>query len=640
MTTKAGIVEALGQNRLLLPSLIEQALAANERGKYLLALLQNARVQADAPTTAVSDLRRERLAAGIDDVSLDRVVARAERLSADCYRIPGVDRLAAEVSETVKVMIAPLTDAEADPFRQRLAALAPPPLADEVITGALIDAMTAGDRAAGDSLHLLIMEVHRAINRLQASIATESIDGACTYGLGEANRALVRAFMAGLNRTAPLAFGHPGLATTATESAGRLMMQNDLGTTDAHVVVITVAGRTATVTYTDIHLERLAFFQSQFAGFAVEWSGVQRQNAEALAAGRYAITVGTLTAPTTADLARFLEHLGSRLVFVIDWNRARKRLRSFVGNSEAVRLLTWAATRDLGHRAFLVLGGEKAIYEAMEFASAGRFRLGDRLMDVLGPERTSEFLEFVIETASRGLLAGRSPALIKDEIKVALHGHLQTPSERLLAIAARHGAYTQAIAAALHRFLVCHSGDTREVAQLARRAAAWESAADRLLNDARAEARRSQHAATLLQCFDRSDDAADRLEDAAFLLTLMDAHGCGARIVAAVAGLAELLDSDTRAFVSVLYAAEQWARSGSADDLDDVLSGIERIVAIEHEADAKLRAVTTTVISEAAGFRDLFLATRFAETLESASDCLAHAAQVLRGYLLDEVHRA
>ena len=67
--------------------------------------------------------------------------------------------------------------------------------------------------------------------------------------------------MAGVNRTAKLKFNHPGLATTATRAGGRLVIQNDIGTTDAHVIVIHVEGLTVSVTYTDVHAERLAFFQ-------------------------------------------------------------------------------------------------------------------------------------------------------------------------------------------------------------------------------------------------------------------------------------------------------------------------------------------------------------------------------------------
>ena len=96
---------------------------------------------------------------------------------------------------------------------------------------------------------------------MQAELAEETLDGAAVYNLAEADRPLVLAFMAGLNRTAPLKFDHPGLATTATRAGGRLVIQNDIGTTDAHVIVIHVEGLVVSVTYTDVHPERLAFFQ-------------------------------------------------------------------------------------------------------------------------------------------------------------------------------------------------------------------------------------------------------------------------------------------------------------------------------------------------------------------------------------------
>ncbi|MGL1080460.1 hypothetical protein ACSTLI_23200, partial [Vibrio parahaemolyticus] len=76
------------------------------------------------------------------------------------------------------------------------------------IDGALIDAMTSGDRRRGDSLHLVVMDAHKAINQLQAATAVETLAGARVYGLTAQSRPLVDAFMAGLNRTATLKFDH------------------------------------------------------------------------------------------------------------------------------------------------------------------------------------------------------------------------------------------------------------------------------------------------------------------------------------------------------------------------------------------------------------------------------------------------
>ena len=242
MVVKTEIVRELGANQLLLPALIEDGLIANERTKYYFALLQEARCCADAPTIAAPDLRSERLAARLEDASLDDVVGGAERLPDGHYRIPRADTVLGALKAAIAAMIAPIAGEIGEAFRTRLAALAPPNALDDVIDGAFIDRITSADRQADDSLHLLVMDVHKALNRLQAEIATETIGGAKAYAIGADDRALVEAFMAGIARTSPLKFNHPGLAATATASGGRLIIQNDLGTTDAHVLVVAVEG--------------------------------------------------------------------------------------------------------------------------------------------------------------------------------------------------------------------------------------------------------------------------------------------------------------------------------------------------------------------------------------------------------------
>src|SRR6516164_9660900 len=106
------------------------------------------------------------------------------------------------------------------------------------------------------------MDLHKELNRLQSEILTEEIKGAKAYGIVQADRCLVAAFMKGVNRTAPLKFEHPGLATTAARSERTSLIQNDLGTTEAHVLMVRVTETSAVVTHTDIYLQRLRFFQS------------------------------------------------------------------------------------------------------------------------------------------------------------------------------------------------------------------------------------------------------------------------------------------------------------------------------------------------------------------------------------------
>ena len=70
---------------------------------------------------------------------------------------------------------------------------------------------------------------------------------------------------AGCTATERLRFDHPGLGTIATRSGEALVIQNDLGETDAHVVGRPGDGRIVTITYTDVHLARLLFFQGLFS---------------------------------------------------------------------------------------------------------------------------------------------------------------------------------------------------------------------------------------------------------------------------------------------------------------------------------------------------------------------------------------
>ena len=107
---------------------------------------------------------------------------------------------------------------------------------------------------------------------------SESIAGALVYGIEASDRPLVRAFARGVERTQRVRFDHPGLGTVATRSGDALVMQNDIGETDAHVVVVKVVGRAVTVIYTDVHLPRLLFFQRMLAGGDIHWEDTRSRS--------------------------------------------------------------------------------------------------------------------------------------------------------------------------------------------------------------------------------------------------------------------------------------------------------------------------------------------------------------------------
>src|SRR5271157_1431881 len=270
MVAKVEIVERLGERAVLLPALIEEGLAANDRLKIRLTILQEAAAQASEPGRAPPSMERERRGVGLADPLFNATISGVRRIDAETFLAPGAEALAAGMAPDLAAMMAPIEVAgpeAAAPLRTRLDATlaALPNFKGDCVANRQVAGLASARRGGDDSLHLLVMVLHKALNRIAAATAVEEIDGARVHGLDDAGRARVHAFMRGLNRTARLAFGHPGLDTTAGRVGARLTIQNDIGATDAHVLVVHVEGLAVTATYTDVHRVRAKFFMTLFA---------------------------------------------------------------------------------------------------------------------------------------------------------------------------------------------------------------------------------------------------------------------------------------------------------------------------------------------------------------------------------------
>ncbi|MBK6972048.1 MAG: hypothetical protein IPH26_03505 [Sterolibacteriaceae bacterium] len=136
--------------------------------------------------------------------------------------------------------------------------------------------------------------------------------------------------------------------TSGSREQGDSAHQNDIGTTDAHVLVIHVIERSVTLTYTDVHIQRLLFFQSLFEHWAVRWEDTTRAPTATWRTVSPPVRRQETTANSEAGLTDYLAFLGSRLAFLIDWNRARKRLRLLLPKRETMALLKWAADQTSG----------------------------------------------------------------------------------------------------------------------------------------------------------------------------------------------------------------------------------------------------------------------------------------------------
>ncbi|HEX9034815.1 MAG TPA: hypothetical protein VF834_23465 [Streptosporangiaceae bacterium] len=635
---KRDVLRELGEQPLLLPLQLNHGLEANSRAKYFLSLLQAARSHADAPAEPYSSLRDERCAAGLLDPEFDHVVERSRRIDGDTYYIPGASGVLADLAGAIRDMLAPLAAAEppGTPSPARLDVL----LEDDhgpsngTVRGRYIDQITSGRREAGDSLHLLVMDAHRALIRLQAQLATTSIDGAAVYGLAADDPGLVAAFMAGLHETEALRFDHPGLATTATRSGERLIIQNDLGTTSAHVLVLAVDGRTVTLTHTDVHLRRLRFLQSLLEGYAVRWSDTEHRHGGAGLGGHH-LTVGRYQAADRADLEAYLRQVGSRLVFVLDWNRARKRLSTFLGRGDAVAMLRWAADNNVGHMAFLILGGERLIYDAVELAAKVPARYGEPLSEVLGREATLAITRFALRAAAEGMLAGKSQLLIRDELRVEVLRHFQASHRSLLDADAEHASLIVETAQALRAAIVRLGTPGAEdyLSRATGRAAAWEHRADEILTGQRQAARRVEDGDILTALTTTADDAIDVLEETIFLLTLLP-EDARTVVLPILDPLATVTVMTAREYLKAVEIGRQIMDAPTADDLEDFLVAVDQVATLEHEADSADRMARAALVTAAPEFRSLYVADGISRGAEDATDSLLRAALGLRDHVL------
>ena len=169
-----------------------------------------------------------------------------------------------------------------------------------------------------------------------------------------------------------------------------------------------------------MHEARAKFFLGLFDAFPVKWSRLRQERAEGLAKGEAFYLISGRYEAGRELLQAFLEAIGAALVFLIDWNKARKALRRLVSNGDAVVLLNWAARHEIGHRGFLQLGGIELVASAVRQAAPARIGFGEELGEVLGREATLEFLKTALRLSTEALRQGRSARSVRETLEVDL----------------------------------------------------------------------------------------------------------------------------------------------------------------------------------------------------------------------------
>ena len=639
---KSEIIQELGQVALLLPARIAEGLAANDRVKVRLSALQAALGHSRNPQGMRFALTEECRAAGIDPLPIEILVNRASTSAGGRIAAPGLGALRAAIVDDVTIMARAVKAGDADAGEAALARLsaleqAIPPAGGDEVELAQITGLIAISSTDGDSLHRLVMDLHRALNELSTRHAAEEIAGAHAYGLRPDDRVAVGAFMRGIAATEKLRFGHPGLATTAARAGERFTIQNDIGETDAHVVVIAVGAEAVTVTYTDVHLPRAKFFADLFKDFAVEWSGIERKSAAGLADdGAFHLITGRYSLGGGNNRDVFLEALGASLVFLIDWNKARKALRTCVGKNDAVVILHWAAQHRFGHRGFLELGGGEFVSAAVRHAASNRIGFGEELDRVLGRDAALDFLKGVLRVAAEALLQGSSVRQARDRVEADLVRHLQRTDTTLLAVVLRQAGLARDLGAELAQFIdkpgIRRRTDGLALAKTARHI---EEKADRIAMEARGEIARLNANRGIAQMVNRMEDTIDELEQAAFVASLLPSE-LAPELTAALTDLCAAVVCGAEAAATGAAAAAE-VPEGHRVDSEEALAAAGRLAETEHRADTAERRATELILTGASDLKVALSVMELARALERATDRLAGFGHALREHVLADL---
>ncbi len=639
---KSRIIEQLGQSELMLPNLLAGALKANERAKLRMSVLQASVQHAHDPRTPLPDLTGECSSAGIDAAATRSLIDGARANGDGLIEAPGLSKLNEALLADVKTMIKAVEAGDAaagvsagerlDAIRSAL------DLASERISEAGIAKLTAVGET--DSLHRLVMDLHKALNRMIAQCAEESVAGALTYGLHPEDKPLVTAFMRGVERTRGLKFDHPGLDTTAVRGETRLIIQNDIGTTDAHVLVISIEKSSVTVTHSDVHAPRAKFFVNLFDRFKVNWSRMHQTSAEGLAEGEaFYLVTGRYDAETRDAMCAFLEAVGASLVFLIDWNKARKALRRLIGNSDAIQVLDWAARREIGHRAFLELGGIELIASAVHRAAPARLGFGEQLTDLLGREAALKLVKTALRLSTEALCQRRSARSVHEMLEVDLVRRIERNDSALLTIVVRQLGLARDIATRIATAMAGGHVRRGEAEGDAGRARRIEEKADAIAVDARQVVTRTEAAPTITALVDAAENAIDELEQAAFLVSLLPLE-IEPDLLAPLNELSVAAISGTEAAVRGLEAAVSLAEGdGGSADSEDALQATARLVDLEHAADESERAVTRLVLGGGVAREGGLVALELARALERSTDQLSHIGHVLHTHVVTELSK-
>ena len=217
-----------------------------------------------------------------------------------------------------------------------------------------------------------------------------------------------------------------------------------------------------------------------------------------------------------------------------------------------------------------------------------------------------DYLQFVLRTASKGLLAGTSRFLLQNEIRAELLRYFRTAHEEMMDLCEEHASYTIEIASAVIESLWIASDkrDSSVIARNAVRCKEWEHKADELVNRMRNLGQRIQNPEFFISLITTADDVADYLEESSFFITLVPVHGDSKDIFFELRNLAELVLRGYGDSLRYLLLSRNSTARARARTLKDLLTAVDEVFSVERLCDESLRRTERVIFEQCTDFKE------------------------------------
>ena len=177
--------------------------------------------------------------------------------------------------------------------------------------------------------------------------------------------------------------------------------------------MITVEPDAVTVTYTDVHLPRAKFFTGLLRDFAVQWSGLEHQNADGARRRRRVLSRHRPLPDRERRSPRRLSRSGRRFARLPDRLEQGAQDLARTGSPRATRSRSSIGRRGtvLATAASSSWAAATLVASAVHHAAPNRIGFGERLDRALGRDAAVDFLKTVLRVSAEALLQGSSVRL-------------------------------------------------------------------------------------------------------------------------------------------------------------------------------------------------------------------------------------